>query len=134
MTDRTGGQGTPNFERRERPEQWDEADVVASEGEQDDVNVREIHSRSEGSELVDDHERDGPETTSRQDLAYARRLRKRAESLEYVITSMIEQPPRDIPLPQDEFIAPVSTLVRSCFLLPTDNNAATTSVWNAIAC
>jgi hypothetical protein len=39
-------------------------------------------------------------------LPYARRLRQRAESLEYVVTSMLEQPPRDISFPQDEPIAP----------------------------
>jgi hypothetical protein len=112
MTDRTGGKGTPNFERRERPEQWDEADVVTSEGEQDDVDGREIHSQSGGLERVGDQdEGNGTEMASRQDFAYARRLRRRAESLEYVIISMLEQPPRDEP------IAPVSTLVRSLSLL-----------------
>jgi hypothetical protein len=107
MTDRTGGPGTPNFERRERPEQWDENDVVTSEGEQDDADGREIRSRSGGSEHVDDQDEEGkgPEMTSRQDLPYARRLRQRAESLEYVVTSMLEQPPRDSPSPQDEPIA-----------------------------
>jgi hypothetical protein len=107
MTDRTGGPGAPNFERRERPEQWDENEVVTSEGEQNDVDGREIRSRSGGLEHVDDQdEGKGPEMTSRQDLPYARRLRQRAESLEYVVTSMLEQPPRDISFPQDEPIAP----------------------------
>jgi hypothetical protein len=109
--------------------------VVTSEGEQDDVDGREIHSRSGGSEHVDDQdEGNGPEMASRQDLAYARRLRRRAESLEYVSTSMLEQPPRVIPLPQDEPIALVSTLVQFRSPLPTDNTAAITSVCNAIAC
>jgi hypothetical protein len=118
MTDRTGGQGTSNFARRERPEQWDEDDVVTSEGEQDDVDGWEIRSRLGGSEHVDDQDEGmGPEMTSRQDLPYARKLRQRAESLEYVITSMIEQPPRDIPLPQDGPFAPVSILVWSRFPL-----------------
>jgi hypothetical protein len=107
MTDRTGGPGTPNFECRERPEQWDENEVVTSEGEQDDVDGREIRSRSGGSEHVDDQdESKGPEMTSQQDLPYARRLRQRADSLEYVVTSMLEQLPRDILFPQDEPIAP----------------------------
>ena len=109
MTDRTGGPGTSNFERRERPEQWDEDEVVTSEGEQDDVDGREIRSRSGGSAgHGDDQDKgNGPVTTSQQDLPYARTLRQRAESLENVITSMLEQPPRDIPFP------PVSTLVWS---------------------
>ena len=107
MTDRTGGLGTPNFECRERPEQWDENEVVTSEGEQDDVDGREIRSCSGGSEHVDDQdEAKGPEMTSRQDLPYARRLRQRAESPEYVVTSMLEQPPRDILFPQDESMGP----------------------------
>ncbi|KAF8492569.1 hypothetical protein F5888DRAFT_891332 [Russula emetica] len=110
MTDRTpGGPGTPNFERRERPEQWDENELVTSEGEQDDVGCREIRSRSGGSEHVHDQvEGKGPEMTSRQDLPYARKLRQRAESLEYVVTSMLEQPPRDIPFPQNESIPPTT--------------------------
>jgi hypothetical protein len=107
MTDRTGGPGTPDFERRDRPEQWDENEVMTSEGEQDDVDGSEIRSCSRGSEHVDDQEQGkGPEMASQQDLPYARRLRQRAESLEYVVTSMLEQPPRDIPFPQDEPIAP----------------------------
>jgi len=114
MTDRTGGPRTSNFERRERPEQWDE-------NEQDDMDGREIHSPSGESEHVDDQDEEKrPEITSQQDLPYARRLRQRAESLEYVITSMLEQPPRDTPFPQDDPIAPVSTLVRSRSPLPLD--------------
>ena len=101
MTDRAGGPGTPNFERRERPEQWDENETVASEAEQDDVDSREIRVDEQ------DEEGKGPDMTPRQDLPYARRLRQRAESLEYVVTSMLEQqPPRDIPFLQDEPIAP----------------------------
>lgn len=135
MTDRTGGPGTPNFERRERPEQWDEDDLVDSEGEEDDADSREIPSRSGGSENAQGQdERNGPEMTSWQDLPYSRRLRQRAESLENVIISMLEQQPQDISLPKEEPIAPVSTLILSRFLLPTDNTTATTSVCDAIAC
>ena len=106
MTDRTGGPGAPDFERRERPEQWDENEVMTSEGDQDDVDGREIRSRSRGLEHVNDHDKGkGPEMKSRQDLPYARRLRQRVESLENVVTSMLEQP-RDIPFPHDEPIAP----------------------------
>lgn len=143
MTDRTGGPGTPNFERRERPEQWDENDVVSSEGEQEDVvDGREIRSCSGESELVDGQEEvNRLEMTSRQDLPHARKLRQRADSLENVIISMLEQPTRDPPFfAQDEPTAPVSPLVRFRFPLATrlhtytDNNiAATTSVWDAIA-
>ena len=114
MTDRTGGPGTPNFERRERPEQWDEDEVVTSDGEQDDVDSREIRPRSGGSEHVDvQDEAKGPERKPRQDLPYARRLRQRAESLEYVVTSMLEQPPRDILFPQGEPITPRKRILPS---------------------
>ncbi len=111
MTDRTGGPGAPNYERRERPEKWDENEAVSSEGEQDDVGSGEIRASSGGSGQVGDQdERKGPEVTSRQDLPYARRLRQRAESLENIVTSMLAQPPRDISFPEDESITSVSTL------------------------
>ena len=111
MTDRTGGPGTPNYAHRERPEQWDENEMVASEGEQDDVDGRAPpRARSRGPDQVDDQDGEkAPGMSARQDLPFARSLRKRAESLEDVVTSMLEQPPRDIPFPEDEPIASVST-------------------------
>jgi len=106
MTDRTGGQGAPNFAQRERPEHWDEDEEVPSDGEGADVDGLALRVRLEGP----DHVRDDEKGTSiaRQDLPFARRLRQRAESLEKVIISMLRQPPRDIPFPEDEPIAPVS--------------------------
>jgi len=110
MTDRTGGPGTPNYAHRERPEQWDENEMVASEGEQDDADGRAPRARSRGPDHVDDKGGEkAPGMTARQDLPFARSLRKRAESLENVVTGMLEQPPRDIPFPEDEPIASVST-------------------------
>jgi len=115
MTDRTGGPGAPNYARRERPEQWNEDDEVPSEEEEDDVDGQALRASSGGPDHVDGQdEENGLGTTARQDLPFARKLRQRAESLENVITSMIEQPPRDIPFPEDhEPIAPVSTLSSS---------------------
>jgi hypothetical protein len=108
MTDRTGGPGAPNFARRERPEQWDENEEVPSEEEQDDVDGQTLRASSGRPDHVDDQ--DEEKAPARQDLPFARRLRQRAESLENVITSMIEQPPRNIPFPEDEPIALVGTL------------------------
>lgn len=118
MTDRMGGPGAPNYAHRERPEQWDENEEVASEEEQDDVDGRTLRARSRGPDHVDDQD-EGPSRAAQQDLPFARRLRQRAESLENVITSMLEQPPRDIPFPEDEPLAPVSTYpVLPCHQIP----------------
>ena len=111
MTDRTGGPGAPNYAHRERPEQWDENEEVHSEGEQEDVDGRALRAGSQGPEHVDGHEvENGLGMSARQDLPLARTLRQRADSLENVVTSMLEQPPRDIPSPENEPFAPVSTL------------------------
>ena len=129
MTDRSGGPGAPNCERRERPEQWDEHEEVASEGEHDDVESRELRDQDKGKR---------PEMTSQLDLPYARRLRQRAESLEHIVTSMLETPPRDVPFPEEGSMAPVSTLVLvSRFFAELQSflsTAATASVRDAIAC
>ena len=118
MTDRTGGPGAPNYAHRERPEQWDENEMVASEGEQDDVDGRPPRASSRGLDHVDKQDGEkAPGMAARQDLPFARSLRKRAESLENVVTGMLEQPPRDTPFPEDEPIASVSTL-SSHFLVP----------------
>ncbi|KAF8462071.1 hypothetical protein DFH94DRAFT_699894 [Russula ochroleuca] len=107
MTDRTGGPRAPNYAHRERPEEWDETEEVPSEGEQDDVDDHALRARSRGSDYVDGgDEEEGLGMSARQDLPFARRLRQRAESLENVVTSMLEQPPRDIPLPEDEPFTP----------------------------
>ncbi|KAH9957108.1 hypothetical protein BC827DRAFT_1157424 [Russula dissimulans] len=112
MTDRTGGPGTPNFAHRERPEQWDEEEEAPSDGEEADVGGLALRARSEGPDHIRDDEEEEEEEEketriARQDLPFARRLRQRADSLEKVITSMLGQPPRDIPFPEDEPIAPV---------------------------
>ena len=119
MTDPTGGPGAPNYAHRERPEQWDENKMVHSEGEQDDLDCRAHCPRSRGPDNVDDQDEEkGPRMITQQDLPFARSLRKRAESLENVVTSMLEQPPRDIPFPELEPVVPVST--QSSSPLPPD--------------
>ncbi|KAH9976485.1 hypothetical protein BJV74DRAFT_862093 [Russula compacta] len=125
MTDRTGGPGAPNYAHRERPEQWEEDEEAPSDGEQeedeeddDDVDDRALRAdssewRGGGLDRVHGDNDEGEERRgerrriARQDLPFARRLRQRAESLEKVVTGMLEQPPRDIPFPEDEPIAPV---------------------------
>lgn len=111
MTDRTGGPGAPNYAHRERPEQWDENEEVHSEGEQEDVDGRALRACSSGPEHVDGQdEENGLGMSALQDLPFARRLRQRADSLENVVTSMLEQPPPDIPSPENEPFDAVSTL------------------------
>lgn len=119
MTDPTGGPGAPNYAHRERPEQWDEDKMVQSEGEHDDLDCRAPCPRSRGPDNVDDQDEEkGQRMITQQDLPFARSLRKRAESLENVVTSILEQSPRDIPFPEVEPVAPVST--QSSSPLPLD--------------
>ncbi|KAH9990686.1 hypothetical protein BJV77DRAFT_1068760 [Russula vinacea] len=93
---------------RPRPEQWDENEEVHSEGEQEDVDGRALRACSSGPEHVDGQDdENGLGMSAMQDLPFARRLRQRADSLENVVTSMLEQPPSDIPSPENEpFDAP----------------------------
>jgi hypothetical protein len=112
MTDRTGGPGAPNYAHRERPEQWEDDQEVPSDGEQiDDVDGRALRARPGPPDHVHVHqdEEEAAARIARQDLPFARKLRHRADSLEKVVTGMLEQPPRDIPFPEDEPITPVST-------------------------
>ncbi|TFY74689.1 hypothetical protein EWM64_g9323 [Hericium alpestre] len=81
---------------RERPETFDEDDEAPSDGE--DVSV--LLARAGGPGHPHDDEED--EREARQDLRLARALRVRAEGIERVITSMLEQPPQDYPFPTDE--------------------------------
>ncbi|KAI9511908.1 hypothetical protein F5148DRAFT_1146508 [Russula earlei] len=117
MTDRTGGPGTPNYARRERPEQWQVDDeALPSDGELADVDGHALCARSGGPDHVhDDEEKETGKRIPRQDLPHARRLRQRAESLEKVIASMRGQPPRVIPFPEGEPTASVwqSSLTKS---------------------
>jgi hypothetical protein len=113
MTDRTGGPGAPNYAHRERPEQWEDDQEVPSDGEQiDDVDGRALRAPPGPPDHrvhVHQDEEEAAGRIARQDLPFARKLRHRADSLEKVVTGMLEQPPRDIPFPEDEPITPVST-------------------------
>ncbi|EIN09937.1 hypothetical protein PUNSTDRAFT_52077 [Punctularia strigosozonata HHB-11173 SS5] len=86
MTDRTGGPISTHYVQRERPENYDEDDDIDSEGEDVDVLC--------GGHHVGGLQSSGDDRwSSRQDLPLARALRVRAEGLEKVITSMLDQPP-----------------------------------------
>lgn len=87
MTDRTGGPSSPNYAHRERPENFEEDEDVVSDGE--DACI--LNAREGGSEQV--HSTDESNRISSQDLVLARGLRLRAEGLEKVVTSMLDQPP-----------------------------------------
>lgn len=95
MTDRTGGPHSLNHIHRTRPEGYDEEDEEDSEGEE--VIVLKARTGDPNHPLNDDDDR-----FRRQDLALARTLRLRAEGLEKVITSMLEQPPPIHPLTNDD--------------------------------
>ncbi|TFK27952.1 hypothetical protein FA15DRAFT_665966 [Coprinopsis marcescibilis] len=86
MTDRTGGPSSSNYTHRTRPENYEEEEEIGSEGEDSTVlkargAVGGSNDRSEEARLI------------KQDLPLARTLRLRAEGLEKVVTSMLDQPP-----------------------------------------
>ncbi|KAJ7472778.1 hypothetical protein FB451DRAFT_303007 [Mycena latifolia] len=87
MTDRTGGPGTPQHAHRHRPENYEEEDDVGSDGE--DAVTLKARAGDPGRPHNDDED----ERLRSQDLALARALRLRAEGLEKVVTSMLDQPP-----------------------------------------
>ncbi|KAJ7471454.1 hypothetical protein B0H11DRAFT_1867624 [Mycena galericulata] len=87
MTDRTGGPGTPQYAHRHRPENYEEEDDVGSDGE--DAVTLKARAGDPGRPHNDDED----ERLRSQDLVLARSLRLRAEGLEKVVTSMLDQPP-----------------------------------------
>ncbi|KAL0953157.1 hypothetical protein HGRIS_004420 [Hohenbuehelia grisea] len=90
MTDRTGGPSSLHYAHRQRPENYEEDDEVGSEGEEADyLKTRAGDSTQSGHPPRDDED----ERIRKQDLVLARSLRLRAEGLEKVVTSMLEQPP-----------------------------------------
>ncbi|KAI0052338.1 hypothetical protein FA95DRAFT_1553678 [Auriscalpium vulgare] len=106
MTDRTGGPSSSTYTKRERPETWDEDEEVVSEGEDADADALGARAGGPGHP----HDEEEVERAARQDLPLARTLRLRAEGLEKVVTSMLDQPPQDHPFPSDEpIIAPAPT-------------------------
>ncbi|KAF8626928.1 hypothetical protein AX17_006429 [Amanita inopinata Kibby_2008] len=100
MTDRTGGPSSSNYTHRRRPENYEEEDEVGSEGE--DVSVLKARSGAAGQQQDNDED----ERLSRQDLPLARGLRLRAEGLEKVVTSMLDQPPPIHPIDDDDLLTP----------------------------
>jgi hypothetical protein len=100
MADRTGGTHSPNYVHRERPENYEEDEDVFSEGE----DIHALTARAGGPGHT--HEEDEDERLDMQDLALARSLRQRAESVEKVITSMLNQPPKVPPLLPEELLEP----------------------------
>ncbi|KAJ6545046.1 hypothetical protein DFH09DRAFT_1172538 [Mycena vulgaris] len=87
MTDRTGGPGAAPYAHRHRPENYEEEDDVGSDGE--DAVTLKARAGDPGRPHNDDED----ERLRTQDLSLARTLRLRAEGLEKVVTSMLDQPP-----------------------------------------
>ncbi|KAJ8516628.1 hypothetical protein ONZ45_g6099 [Pleurotus djamor] len=98
MTDRTGGPSSMHYSHRHRPENYEEDEQAGSDGEDTD------HLKSRALRPADDDEE---ERMSDQDLLLARSLRLRAEGLEKVVTSMLDQPPVTVhPTDDDDVYAP----------------------------
>ncbi|KAH9481144.1 hypothetical protein JR316_0005664 [Psilocybe cubensis] len=100
MTDRTGGPTSPNYIHRKRPESYEEDDEEGSEGEE----VVALKARAGGPGHP--HNDDEDERLGRQDLALARSLRLRAEGLEKVVISMLDQPPPIHPINDEDILTP----------------------------
>ncbi|KZT01521.1 uncharacterized protein LAESUDRAFT_663708 [Laetiporus sulphureus 93-53] len=100
MTDRTGGPPSSNYAHRERPENFEEDEEVYSDGE----DVQSLMARAGGPGHTHGDEED--ERLELQDLTLARSLRQRAESVEKVATSMLNQPPEVPPIHPDELLEP----------------------------
>jgi len=95
MTDKTGGTKAPNYAHRTRPEGYEEEEEEGSEGEE--VLAMKARTGDPNHPLSDEEER-----FRRQDFSLARGLRARAEGLEKVIASMLDQPPPVHPLNDDD--------------------------------
>lgn len=100
MADRTGGTHSPNYVHRERPENYEEDEDVYSEGE----DITSLTARAGGPGHT--HEEDEDERLDLQDLALARSLRQRSESVEKVIAGMLNQPPAVPPMLPEELLQP----------------------------
>ncbi|RDX57180.1 hypothetical protein OH76DRAFT_1334876 [Lentinus brumalis] len=100
MTDRTGGSSSSNYQHRERPENYEEEEEVYSDGE----DYRVLSAREGGPDHT--HGEDEEDRLDRQDLALARNLRLRAESVEKVATAMLDQPPLEKPMHPDDLLDP----------------------------
>lgn len=100
MTDPTGGPNSSNYTHRHRPENYEEEDEAVSEGEE--VVTLKARAGDPGRPHNDDED----EKLRTQDLILARSLRLRAEGLEKVVTSMLDQPPPVHPNYDDDFPSP----------------------------
>ncbi|OBZ66200.1 hypothetical protein A0H81_13740 [Grifola frondosa] len=98
MTDRTGGPSSANFAHRERPENYEEDEESYSDGE--DVIMLTARAGGPGHTHGDAED----ERLEMQDLSLSRSLRQRAESVEKVATSMLDQPPEVPPLHPDDLL------------------------------
>jgi hypothetical protein len=100
MTDRTGGMSSLNYVHRQRPENYEEDEEEGSDGE----DVANLKARA-----GDPHHPPGDDEDfilQAQDLTLARELRLRAEDLERVVTSMLEQPPPLPPHNEEDILTP----------------------------
>ena len=100
MTDRTGGPASPNYIHRTRPESYEEEDEDGSEGE--DALVL----RARAGDPQRPYNGDEDDRLGNQDLVLARSLRLRAEGLEKVVISMLEQPPPIHPVNDEDIMTP----------------------------
>ncbi|KAJ7111995.1 hypothetical protein C8R44DRAFT_799092 [Mycena epipterygia] len=112
MTDRTGGPGSPQYAHRHRPENYEEEDDVGSDGE--DAVTLKARAGDPGRPHNDDED----ERLRTQDLILASSLRLRAEGLEKVITSMLDQPPPAHRVLDEELLTPPT----SPRIVPTGSN------------
>jgi hypothetical protein len=94
MTDRTGGSSSPNYIHRERPENFEQEDEAASDGE----CVSVLRHRSGWS--ADDEDA----RLAVKDPQLAKALRTRSESVEKVVASMLHQPPEVRPIHPDDAV------------------------------
>jgi hypothetical protein len=97
MTDRTGGPSSDNYVHRFRPENFEEDDQQQSDGEE----VNALMATSSGSP---GHSNNDEVRRKKQDVGLAKSLRLRAESLEKVVTSMLDQPPAIHPVIEDDLL------------------------------
>ena len=100
MTDRTGGPTSPNYVHRTRPESYEEEDEDGSEGED------ALILRARGGDPQSPYNGDEDDRLGNQDLILARSLRLRAEGLEKVVISMLEQPPPIHPVNNEDIMTP----------------------------
>lgn len=117
MTDRTGGPSSTKYTHRERPENYEEDEDQLSDGE----DARILNSREGGPQQMRNDDED--ERLKAQDLALARSLRLRAESLEKVVTGMLDQPPPVHPHFDGDPLTPPSSPKRPMSLLPNQHNS-----------